>query len=456
MSETRILLVKTSSLGDVVHLLPALTEAAAQRPDVRFDWLVEEAFAEIPAWHPAVSRVIPVAFRAGRRAPLQFWRDGYWQAFTERLRQHQYDLIIDAQGLLKSALLASRAIGRRAGPDMGSAREPLAALSYGRRLPVPRGVHAVERLRHLLAGAFGYEVGSEPPDYGLDARVSDLQREHGAQRDEVLLLHGTTWLDKHWPEPHWRELARRLRADGLRAVLPWGNDAERARAERIAQAADGEVLNKGPLATLFERMALARAVVGVDSGLLHMAAAAGVPGIGLYGPTDPARTGTWGGRIRDLQANLSCIPCLSRRCLSVEPVRVDQATGTALEPPCLGALLPAGVGQALHAVLDSARQTAQQTLVVKGALQKGAQQRGARQRGARQRGAQQNATPQEAARWPQQIAVQAIDPAPHEAGQSEQQSRRQALQQPSPDQRPPEHQPPHRSAGHVPGSSGSP
>lgn len=354
MSETRILLVKTSSLGDVVHLLPALTEAAAQRPDLRFDWLVEDAFSEIPAWHPAVARVIPVAFRAGRRTPLQFWRDGYWQAFTERLRQHQYDLIIDAQGLLKSALLASRAIGRRAGPDMASAREPLAALSYGRRLRLPLGVHAVERLRHLLAGAFGYAVEAVAPGYGLEARVADLRREHGAARDEVLLLHGTSWGNKHWPEAHWRDLAQRLRAEGLRAVLPWGDDGERLRAERIASAADGEVLAKGPLAPLFERIALARAVVGVDSGLIHLAAAAGTPGVGLYGPTDPARTGTWGGRIRDLQATLSCVPCVSRRCLSVEPVRIDAATGGALEPPCLGALMPARVQRTLREVLQSA------------------------------------------------------------------------------------------------------
>lgn len=356
MSEARILLVKTSSLGDLVHLLPALTEAAARRPDLQFDWLAEEACAEIPAWHPAVAAVIPVAFRAWRRTPLQVWRDGRWGTFVERLRQHHYDLVIDAQGLLKSAFLASRAIGRRAGPDWASAREPLASLVYGRRLRLPAGVHAVERLRHLLGGALGYVPAGQPgapagveiPGYGLQARIESIRHSHGdgARPDTVLLLHGSSWHTKLWPEAHWLALARRLRADGLRVQLPWGDEAERLRAERIAAAAGAEVLPRGDLGALFEALVLARAVVGVDSGLLHMAAAAGTPGIGLFGATDPVLTGPWGGQIRALSAGLGCSPCLARRCASAAPVRM-QADGSALEPPCMGALSPLAVHRAL-------------------------------------------------------------------------------------------------------------
>jgi heptosyltransferase-1 len=342
MSEPRILLVKTSSLGVVVHLLPALTEAAAERPGARFDWLVESGFAEIPAWHPSVARVIPVDFRAWRRTPVAVRRDGRWDAFLDDLRRVHYDLVIDAQGLIKSAFLASRALGRRAGPDAASAREPLAALAYGRRLPMPKGLHAVERLRVLLGGALGYGPRASAPGYGLDARVEAVRAEGAGGPDEVVLLHGTTWGTKHWPEAHWRDLAARLAADGLGVAVPWGNEAERARAERIAAAGDGEVVPRGGLAPLFERLVRARGVVGTDSGLVHLAAATGTPGVALYGPTDPVRTGPWGGRVQPLAARLGCAPCLSRTCRSEAPTTVD-ADGEALEPPCLAGLAPATV-----------------------------------------------------------------------------------------------------------------
>ena len=344
----RVLLVKTSSLGDLVHLLPALTEAAAQHPDLRFDWLVEEAFAEIPAWHPAVAGVIPVNLRHWRREPVAAWRDGRWQRFVERLRGHDYELVVDAQGLLKSAFLAGRARGLRAGPDFGSAREPLAALSYHRRLAVPPELHAVTRMRRLLGLALGHVPDPEHwPGYGLEARLASLRAEHDSDDDRVLLLHGTSWANKHWPEPHWIELARRLRSRGLVPALPWGSEAERTRAERIATAADGEVLPRTDLASLFRTIALARGLVGVDSGLVHLAAATDTPGVALYGPTDPARTGVVGGCITSLAADFPCAPCLRRVCRSGEPPRIDPASGSALEPPCMAGLTPARVERAL-------------------------------------------------------------------------------------------------------------
>ena len=101
----RVLLVKTSSLGDVIHTLPALTDAQRAIPGIQFDWVVEEGFAEIPAWHPAVAQVIPVAIRRWRKHPLQTLRSGEWRRFKARLRETHYDLVIDAQGLLKSAWL---------------------------------------------------------------------------------------------------------------------------------------------------------------------------------------------------------------------------------------------------------------------------------------------------------------------------------------------------------------
>lgn len=350
----RVLLVKTSSLGDLVHLLPALTEAAAQHPDLRFDWLVEDAFAEIPAWHPAVATVIPVSLRRWRREPIAVLRDGRWHRFVESLRGHDYELVIDAQGLLKSAFLASRARGRRAGPDFTSARESLAALSYGRRLPVPPELHAVTRMRRLLGLALGHVPDPDHwPGYGLEARLASLRAEHGSGDDRVLLLHGTSWTNKQWPELHWIELARRLRARGLVPAMPWGSEVERARAERIAAAADGEVLPCGDLASLFRTIALARGLVGVDSGLVHLAAATDTPGVALYGPTDPGRTGVVGGRITSLAAELPCAPCLRRVCRTGEPPSIDPDSGSALEPPCMAGLTPARVVRALLARMEA-------------------------------------------------------------------------------------------------------
>ncbi len=344
-----VLLVKTSSLGDVVHLLPAVTEAVAARPELRLHWLVEADYAEIPAWHRGIERVIPVGFRRWRGRRLAMLRSREWATFRERLAHQRYDRVIDAQGLIKSAWLASRAHGPRCGPDRVSAREPLAALSYHERLAVPTDLHAVERLRRLLAGALGYALQPSPPGYGLESRLAALRRDVPAER--VLLLHGSSWPNKRWPVAHWSELGRRLRAAGLIPTVAWGDRAEQAIATRIATACEGEVLPRLALGELLTTLAGARAVVGVDSGLLHLAAAAGVPGLGLFGPTDPRRTGTWGGHIVNLAAPLPCVPCRRRRCHSSE-AGLYGPDGEALEPPCLARLRPERVWAALEPMLE--------------------------------------------------------------------------------------------------------
>ena len=138
----RVLLVKTSSLGDVIHALPALTDAARAIPGITFDWVVEEGFAEIPTWHPSVGNVIPVAIRRWRKNLWETIKSGEWRRFKQRLRAEKYDLVIDAQGLLKSALLTRYVKAPVAGFDRDSAREPLASRFYQRRLAVARGQHA--------------------------------------------------------------------------------------------------------------------------------------------------------------------------------------------------------------------------------------------------------------------------------------------------------------------------
>jgi heptosyltransferase-1 len=288
----RILLVKTSSLGDVIHNLPVIADIRAAGGGMAFDWLVEESFAEIPALHPAVARVIPVALRR--------WRRGLFRAATRRelsalrrtLRAQTYDVVLDTQGLLKSAVLARLARGARHGQDRASAREPLAALFYDQVHHVARGRHAVERNRDLAAQALGYALPQTPPDYGIRAPTEELPG--GLAKDGVVCLHGTSRDSKLWPEQYWQELGRALLAGGLTPLLPWGSERERERAGRIAGAVTGmQVLPRLGLRALAAVLAHARAAVGVDSGLTHLAVALGRPTVAIYTDTSPHLTGVY-------------------------------------------------------------------------------------------------------------------------------------------------------------------
>src|SRR6185436_13853302 len=231
----RILFVKTSSLGDVVHNCPAVSDAARAVPGVEIDWVVEEPFAQVAAMHSSVRRVITVAVRRWRSA---VWSPAAWREmrqFRRALAAERYDVVIDTQSLLKSALIASCAQGPRHGMDSASAREPLAACFYGARHAVPRELHAVERNRRLTAAALGYPLPASL-DYGLRApRAAD-------RTSSAVFLTMTSRDDKLWPEESWIALGRGL---GMNAVLPWGSEAERQRAERIASALpDARVLPK--------------------------------------------------------------------------------------------------------------------------------------------------------------------------------------------------------------------
>ncbi|AHC80415.1 MULTISPECIES: lipopolysaccharide heptosyltransferase I [Pseudomonas] len=307
----RVLIIKTSSLGDVIHTLPALTDAAQAIPGIRFDWVVEEGFAEIPCWHPAVDQVIPVAIRRWRKNLWQTIKSGEWKAFKQRVRERKYDLVIDAQGLVKSAWLTRYVKAPVAGLDRYSAREGWASRFYDRRLSVATGQHAVERVRQLFAMALAYDLPEGIGNYGLD--LERLQLPPAAPY--VVFLHGTTWATKHWPEAYWRELAERMGRRKLEVRLPWGNPAEKARAERIAQGLNNcQVLPKLNLAGVARVLAAAKACVAVDTGLGHLAAALDVPTISLFGPTNPGLTGAYGRTQIHQASDWPCAPCLQKKC----------------------------------------------------------------------------------------------------------------------------------------------
>lgn len=284
-----VLIVRTSSMGDLIHTWPAITELKAHYPNIAVSWLAEDAFCDIARLHPAVTDVIPMQWRRWRRRLLlpATWRE--LGALRRRLRQQNWDLVLDSQGLLKSAAPARWAGGPLAGYDWNSAREPLASLFYDKKLSVSRSLSAIERNRQLFGRVFGYAPEGAPrfgvppgerPSWMLSGRYA-------------VLLHATSRASKEWPETYWLRLGEELsQKHDMVMVLPWGNERERARAERLA--------GKLPAAVVAPRMGLteaagllghASAVVGVDTGLAHLANALNVPLVAIYTDTDPRLTG---------------------------------------------------------------------------------------------------------------------------------------------------------------------
>jgi heptosyltransferase-1 len=282
-----ILFIKTSSLGDVVHHMPAANDARQHFPDAQIAWVVEEAFAPLVGLHPAVDTVIPVATRRWRK---QIFKRATWKeiaSFRRLLRPSTFDKVIDVQGLLRSAIMARAARGERHGYDAASIKESFASHLYDVRHTVSHARHAVDRNRILTGLSLGYEARGEI-DYGLLAAPKLADR-------YAVLLHGTSRRSKQWDEACWIELGNWLQAKGFECVLPWGDGVEKLRAERLcAKIAGSRVLERQPLDATAKVIAGASLVVGVDTGLLHLAAAYKVPLVGIYVASDPGLVGPVG------------------------------------------------------------------------------------------------------------------------------------------------------------------
>jgi len=276
---TRVLLIKTSSMGDVIHCLPAVSDMARATPGLELDWLVEAPLAEIAGLHPAVTRIIPTRQRAWRRAPFAAGTRSEFQAMRAAISERRYDRVIDAQGLIRTAVLSRFAQGPHCGYDIRSVREPPASFFYDRRFKVSVTLHAMERMRSLCAQALGYPLPAEL-DYGVG--VKGPHPTWLPARRYLVGVHATARSDKAWDEAAWIELALRASAQGFALALPWGDDGERARAERVAAAAGAIVPPKLSFQELTTLFAGAHAVAGVDTGLTHLASAVGAPVVAIY------------------------------------------------------------------------------------------------------------------------------------------------------------------------------
>lgn len=290
-----ILIVKLSSLGDVVHTLPVVQDLLAVFPDAQVDWVVERGFAPLVRRCEGVARVIPCELRRWRKSPLSRATRAEWRAFRNELHARPYDAVIDLQGLTKSALVAHIARltpgGRRfamANRTAGSSYEAPTRWVADIAIPLEQQLHAVERAREVCARAFAYAL-SGSPRYGIAGAAV-------AREDTVVLVHGSSRADKCWPEAHWLELGRRLLAQGHGLALPHGNEEEEARSHRLAQAlgARAQVWPRLSLDALTDRMGRCAGCIGVDSGLSHIAVALDLPHVQVYNFDTAWRTGPLG------------------------------------------------------------------------------------------------------------------------------------------------------------------
>ena len=287
----RVLIVKTSSMGDVVHALPVVHDIRQAMPNAQIEWLVESTFAAIPRMHPGVNRVHAVAWRRWRRK--LFSRDT-WRAMGElraHLREQRYDCVLDLQGLLKSALWGRQAAGPLMGYDAASAREAAATWLYTRKAAVPRDLHAIDRCRRLAAAHLGYPAPNGPAVFGIAPGKGSWKLRGGPS---AALIPCASRPEKIWPEARWIAVGKRIKAMGLSPVVIWGTEEEQVRAERIAAGCEGEVppfLNVHDMAALL--MQTQRAI-GLDTGFSHLAAALGLPTIGIYCDHEPGLAGIVG------------------------------------------------------------------------------------------------------------------------------------------------------------------
>jgi heptosyltransferase-1 len=287
----RVLIVKTSSMGDVVHALPAASDILDVHPSCQIDWMVEAPFADIPRLHPGVRRVLPLAWRKWRKSLFARQTIEAMAALRRELQSERYDLVLDLQGLLKSVLWGLQAHGPLAGYDRKSIREPLASWAYARRAAVPRELQAIERNRRLAAAHLGHPMPVTPPRFGI---VAPEPRAWSPPARCAALIPCASRAEKLWPEPCWIALGQRLVAAGLTPVVVWGNDEERARAQRIAAGCGGVVPPFLSVADMAAVLGRARQIVGLDTGFSHLAAAFGQPTIGIYCDHEPGLVGITG------------------------------------------------------------------------------------------------------------------------------------------------------------------
>lgn len=341
----KILLIKMSSMGDIFHTFPAITDLKSHHPDITIDWVVEDSFKEIVAWHPAVNKVIPINLRQWMKERSS----KSWQAFKtwrKELRTQEYDLVLDAQGLLKSAIISKMAKAKTIhGFDQRSARESIASYFYQHHYRVIKDQHAVERTRQLFGQIFNY-APTPVLNFGINQNFAHVQKEP----KKLVFIIGTSWVTKLWSTQHWQTLANIAIAEGYSVEIVWGSPSEQQIADSIISKCPQATRTQGRLSitTIAEKLVAAAGVIGLDTGFSHLAGALETPTISLYGATSPAKVGLIGAHTCNLQIEqpLHCMPCHKRQCKWLD----ENSTDT---PPCMHGIKPEQVWKKLQSVLPT-------------------------------------------------------------------------------------------------------
>ncbi len=304
-------------MGDLMHALPALTDASAMLPGIEFDWVVDESFAEVPSWHPAVRNIYKSAHRRWRKNFRESLRKKEFVNFYHALNANKYDAIIDAQNNVKSSFISLLRKGPVDGMDRNSVAEQPAFLAYKNRHFIDKNQHAIERQRQLFALALDYEKPDYIANYGLKKNAF-ISPDLAIQKPYLFLVHNASWTTKLWPENYWHDFISLVKTEGLNVVLPGGNHQELERAQRIAaQHSNAQALPKLSLSELGGLIQNAQGAMCCDTGLAHLAAIVGIPSVTLYGPTSVELIGTSGNNQFHLDAEnpvFKCSPCYKRVC----------------------------------------------------------------------------------------------------------------------------------------------
>jgi len=339
----KILLVKLSSMGDLIQMFPALTDASQALPGIQFDWLVEDSFKEIPVLHPGINKIITLPYRRWKKEGVS-WQE--IKKFLSQLRNQRYDMVIDAQSNLKSALLTLFAKGKKYGLDKKSVREYGAHLVYQKKATISRTQNHGDRMRQLMAAFLNYPMPQTIANYGIVKENLPALDFELPQRF-IFINHLCSSKMRLWPEPYWAHVIDDLLKSGYEIVMPWWTDEEKERLYRLKK--DHTKVHAMPPLNLPRKasvLARATAAIGLDTGLSHMAASLDTPNICLYGATSAEFTGTVGKNQIHLNAKgLSCIPCLRMSC--------HYQGESQYNLPCMETIKPEQVLQAFYKLMHN-------------------------------------------------------------------------------------------------------
>jgi heptosyltransferase-1 len=344
----RILLVKITSMGDLIQMLPALTDATDCIPGFSIDWLVDESFVEIAQLHSSVGTIFPLPYRRWKKNIRQSLMSGEVPRFLKRVRSQSYDMVIDAQSNLKSAFVSLFTKGKRYGLDSTSVREYGAHFAYHEQITVSREQNHAQRMRQLMATYLDYELPTTPADYGINKdKLPNV--DFALPENFIFITAICSNSDRLWPEAFWHEVIKDIIAKGYDVVLPWWSEVEKQRATRLKN--QSVRVHLIPPLNLMEKasiLAKATAAISVDTGLAHMAAALNIPNVTLYGPTSAQLTGAYGQNQVHLSASgPSCAPCLRTKC--------TYTGASQYKPACLETISPQQVLSSFYAMLDRGR-----------------------------------------------------------------------------------------------------